>query len=195
MLRPSRNRWLAGVIATLVVTSLACSARTTAPESTISQEQAAAPRSTAPKILIWAGLREPASFDAVIGLGGSGSPASEVTPVVHNFLVVDDHRFDAVPQLAVERPSVEKGTWRVNPDGSMVTTWRIRPNVKWHDGTPFTSADLLFTATVDRDKEIPFLLDPAWDSVEEVQAPDPQTITIRWRRAYINADERTSGRG
>src|SRR5262245_34303885 len=44
-----------------------------------------------------------------------------------------------VPQIATELISVEKGTWRINADGTMDTTWKIRPNVKWHDGTPFTS--------------------------------------------------------
>ena len=47
------------------------------------------------------------------------------------------------PALAAEPPSIEKGTWRLNPDGTMETTWHLRPNIKWHDSQPFTSADLL----------------------------------------------------
>ena len=52
------------------------------------------------------------------------------------------------PQLAVKIPSIEKGSWKLNSDGTMDTTWKLRPNVKWHDGMPFTSADLVFTYQV-----------------------------------------------
>ncbi len=141
-----------------------------------------------PKILVWAGLREPGSFDPVIGLGGSGSPASEVTPVVHNFLVVENDRFDAVPQLAVERLSVEKGTWRVNPDGSMVTSWRIRPNVRWHDGSPFTSADLIFAFTASIDPDLPKSQFGGLRFMASAEAPDPLTFVVHWSGTYPKAD-------
>ncbi|MPZ15032.1 MAG: hypothetical protein GEU73_11515 [Chloroflexi bacterium] len=143
-----RHRLLPGALASVVLASIACLGQSptspTGSASSASQERSAAQGSNGPKILTWAALRELASFEAVIGLGGSGSPAGEVTPVVHDFLVVENDRFDVVPRLAVERPSVENGTWRVDPDGSMVTTWRIRPNITWHDGQPFTSADVAF---------------------------------------------------
>ena len=30
-------------------------------------------------------------------------------------------------------------------DGGMDVTWKLRPDIKWHDGTPHTSADMKFT--------------------------------------------------
>lgn len=33
----------------------------------------------------------------------------------------------------------------------METTWRIKPNTVWHDGSPFTAEDLVFTLTQDWD--------------------------------------------
>src|SRR5947207_2408142 len=50
-----------------------------------------------------------------------------------------------VPQLAESIPSTENGLWKVTPDGKMETTWKLQPNVTWHDGAPFTADDLLFT--------------------------------------------------
>lgn len=42
-----------------------------------------------------------------------------------------------VPKLAIG--------WKSSPDGKTIT-FKLRPNVKWHDGTPFTSADVQFCA-------------------------------------------------
>jgi len=54
--------------------------------------------------------------------------------------------FDAegqlVPVLAAEVPSVQNGG--VSRDGTAVT-WTLKKGVSWHDGTPLTAADLVFT--------------------------------------------------
>lgn len=54
--------------------------------------------------------------------------------------------FDAegrlIPVLAAEIPSVENGG--VAQDGTSVT-WKLKPNVTWSDGQPFTADDVLFT--------------------------------------------------
>jgi len=34
--------------------------------------------------------------------------------------------------------------WNISPDG-LTYTFKLRPNVKWHDGQPFTSADVSYT--------------------------------------------------
>ena len=47
-----------------------------------------------------------------------------------------------VPYLAAEIPSLENGG--VAADGTSVT-WKLREGVTWHDGEPFTSADVVFT--------------------------------------------------
>jgi peptide/nickel transport system substrate-binding protein len=46
-----------------------------------------------------------------------------------------------VPILAAEVPSVEAGT--VDKDLKWVI-WKLKPGVKWHDGTPFTADDCVF---------------------------------------------------
>jgi peptide/nickel transport system substrate-binding protein len=91
------------------------------------------------------------------------------------------------PQLAEAVPSAENGLWKLLPDGRMETTWRIKPEARWHDGTPFTSQDLAFTLRVVSDPEIAVLRDRAYSLIEAVEAADPQTITVRWRQPYIEA--------
>lgn len=93
------------------------------------------------------------------------------------------------PQLAEAAPSVENGLWKVFPDGRRETSWRLKPGALWVDGTPVTAADLLSTAMVSQDRELPLFRHGAFDSVESVEPPDERSPLIRWRKPYIGADE------
>jgi len=92
------------------------------------------------------------------------------------------------PQLAEAVPSVDNGLWRLFPDGRMETTWRIREGAQWHDGTPFTADDLVFTARVVQDRDLLIFGNTAYDAIEDVQAPDPRTVVVRWKQPFIEAD-------
>ncbi|MBI4213134.1 MAG: hypothetical protein HY534_02395 [Chloroflexi bacterium] len=111
-----------------------------------------------------------------------------VKQIVHNQLVVLDDRGAWVPQLAAEPLSVAGGNWRVNPDGTMDTTWKLRPNIKWHDGTPFTADDLLFSFTVYKDPEIPNKMGAPLRLMESATAPDPLTYVVHWSMPYAFAN-------
>ena len=95
-----------------------------------------------------------------------------------------------VPQakLAEAVPSTENGLWKILPDGRSETTWKIRENARWHDGTPVTTDDLLFTMTVVRDRELAVFRDATYDLIEQIQASDPRTITVTWKEPFIQAD-------
>jgi peptide/nickel transport system substrate-binding protein len=108
---------------------------------------------------------------------------------VQNYLVVRNNREEFVPQLATEQISVDRGTWRINSDGTMDTIWRIHPNVKWQDGTPFTSDDLLFTFTAAKDPELPGRYGAPLRLMESAMAPDPLTFVVHWSEPYALANE------
>jgi peptide/nickel transport system substrate-binding protein len=67
--------------------------------------------------------------------------------------------------------------------------------VRWQDGTPLTTDDLLFTAQVARDKDLAILIVPAFDLVRDIEALDPQTLRVTWRTSYIEADRLFSAAG
>ena len=141
-------------------------------------------QSQGPKVLTLVG-REGVigDFPGVAGReGGAGG-------FVHDYLVVEDARGAFVPHLAQEQISVERGTWRVNPDGTMDTIWRIRPNVKWHDGTPFTVDDLMFTYTVFKDPELPSRYGEALKLMTSAEVVDPQTFVVHWSQPYSTANQ------
>jgi ABC-type transport system substrate-binding protein len=107
-------------------------------------------------------------------------------PIVHNLLTVENDRAQFLPELATEQISIEKGTWTLNPDRSMDTTWRIHPNVKWHDGSPFTSDDLMFSFTVFTDPLVPNRVGPASKLMASATAPDPLTLVVHWSAPYVD---------
>src|SRR5688572_17101482 len=102
----------------------------------------APPQAAAPKTLTIAVRGEPQYLVFNFGgrsLGGIG--AASLSLAVHQGLAVYDERNVQHPMLAAELPSRERGTWIVRPDGTMQTTYRLRPNITWHDGTPHTTRD------------------------------------------------------
>lgn len=111
--------------------------------------------------------------------------------VLHDALV-RERQGTWVSSLATEQISVERGTWMLNPDGSMDVTWNIKPNVKWHDGTPFTSADLLFSLNVRKDPAIGAMAGGTTSTtrlITSAAAPDPLTFTMHWREVSVRANE------
>ena len=101
------------------------------------------------------------------------------------------HRNDqsaVLPMLAEQTPSLDNGLWRILPDGKMETTHRLRSNARWHDGTPVTSDDLMFTVTAERDKEIDMPRNPTYDLISSIVATDPQTVVVSWNQPFIEAD-------
>lgn len=122
--------------------------------------------------------------------GGVGVPGlTDLEKLISPGLAIVDDRGALRPLVAEAVPSVENGLWRTFPDGRMETTWKIRPGAQWQDAAPFTSADAVFTAAVDQDNDIPMRRNLAYASVDSVQAPDPLTLTVQWKRPYIQADQ------
>jgi peptide/nickel transport system substrate-binding protein len=117
----------------------------------------------------------------------AGGP--ELQLLVSAGLSVADDRGQLHPQLAADVPTVENGLWRVEPDGQMETTWRIKEAAHWQDGTPFTADDLVFTYRLLQDKDLEVLRNVAYDAIASVQASDPRTVTVRWSKSYIYASQ------
>jgi peptide/nickel transport system substrate-binding protein len=97
----------------------------------------------------------------------------------------DDHGIRQ-PVLAVAIPSLENGLWKLLPNGRMETTWTLRAEARWHDGTPVTTDDLLFTLHLGRQQ--PSFDNLTFHAIEEAMASDSHTITIRWGQPLIDAD-------
>ncbi len=129
------------VLAVAVVVVGSCAPQQPSANGAPTSQQASL-NSAAPKLLNVGRLREPATIEGFTGEGGTAGSAGEVKYFIHEHLTHLDTNDADVPRLAAELPAVDRGTWRANPDGTMDVTWKLRSNVTWHDGAPFTSADL-----------------------------------------------------
>lgn len=102
---------------------------------------------------------------------------------IHDYLTVRGDRDEVLAQVAQELPSLEAGTWKVLSDGRMEVTWRLRPGVRWHDGTELTSADVKFGWEVSVDPAAPLgVAAPTARSIEAIETPDPYTTVVRWKQ-------------
>ena len=179
-MRKLGSAWLVSVSSVLL--AIACSAPAGGTQS--GSGQAAPSAARGPLRVTMADFREPAfiPYSAVPG-------SYEIRNLVNPGLSVLDDRGTLQPVLAEVVPSLQNGLWKLAPDGQMETTWRIRPGALWHDGTELTTADLLFTIQVGRDRSAGAFSHPAYASVANVTAPDAQTIVVTWREPYIDADQ------
>jgi len=79
-------------------------------------------------------------------------------------------------------------SWDVSPDG-LVITFHLRKGVKWHDGAPFTSADVLFTYNTIRDPKVATPYSDAYGPIDKVEAPDDYTVKVTYKRPFAPALE------
>lgn len=133
----------------------------------------------------------PAYGDAII-LGSIGEPSTlipilasdsasrDVAGQVYNGLVRYDKNLKLEPELAE--------SWEVSPDG-LVITFHLRKGVKWHDGQPFTSRDVLYTYKVTIDPKTPTAYAENFKQVKTAEAPDPYTFRVTYGKPFAPALE------
>lgn len=105
------------------------------------------------------------------------------TCVVEGLTITDEH-MNVVPVLATQVPTLANGGVRMRADGGMDVTWTLRPNVAWHDGVPFTSADVKFTVDAINDPDYNPESTDGFDRIASVDTPDPLTAIVHYREVY-----------
>ena len=114
---------------------------------------------------------DPAVLNPAITSSGQAHP---VTGQIFNGLLRLDRYFRARPELA--------RSWKISRDGRTYT-FRLAPNVRWHDGRTFTSADVKFSY-----EEILLKLHPRTrtlaEVIERVSAPSTNVVVFRLKHRY-----------
>jgi peptide/nickel transport system substrate-binding protein len=141
-----------------------------------------------PKTLTIALQGEPRSLMTLLGGDVGGTPAGRIEDALHQHLMVYDDRGEVRPMLVTELPSQAKGTWVLRSDGTMQTTYRLRDNVLWHDGTPFTAGDVVLAWTVANDSDLPVDARNFASQISSIDTPDERTIVLNWSRVNPLAD-------
>lgn len=126
----------------------------------------------------------------VPGLGGSLAVSTEVIRALWAPGVSWNEQWKLTPIAVKEVPTLENGGWKLLPNGKMQLTWHLKPGWKWHDGTPVTAEDFVFTHRAIMNDKVPVISRNFEKRVENVYAPSPDTLIVTFKEhyAYANVD-------
>ena len=125
------------------------------------------------RILFW---QAPKILNPHLTLGAADWAAARVT---YEPLASYDADGNLVPFLAAEIPSLENGG--VAPDGKSVT-WKLKQEIRWSDGQPFTAADVRFTYDFIRNPDTGATTGAAYSAVEGVEVIDDYTVRVNFKQ-------------
>jgi peptide/nickel transport system substrate-binding protein len=114
----------------------------------------------------------------LIPLLASDSASHEIAGMVYNGLVKYDKDMNIVGALAE--------SWDVTAKG-LVITFHLRKGVKWHDGQPFTAADVLYTYQVTVDPKTPTAYAEDFKAVKKAEALDDYTFRVTYDKPFAPA--------
>jgi len=119
-----------------------------------------------------------------------GTKDQEGARIFYEPLAAWDPDGNLVPVLAAEIPEIENGG--VAPDG-MSVTWKLKKDVQWHDGRPFTADDVVFNWEYAADPATATTTIGSYQNIT-VEKLDPLTVRVRfkkptpfWADAFVGA--------
>lgn len=112
------------------------------------------------------------------------SAASAVASNIFNSLIKYDKNLELTGELAKE--------WRISEDKKTIT-FTLKPNLKWSDGVPLTSDDVLFTwkLVIDEHTRTPYGSD--FKLVKNAETPDTLTFRVTYSQPYAPAMDSWTG--
>jgi peptide/nickel transport system substrate-binding protein len=137
------------------------------------------------KDLVLGNIQEPSGLNALTSVA---STEVQFMPLFTAYSFLRNERFEQINEYVTQVPTLANGLWKLQPDGRMEVTWKLRPGMTWHDGAPFTAEDFRFTWDVYRDQRAPLGTRPALEDIESVRFPDALTIVVRYRRPSSQAN-------
>ena len=102
----------------------------------------------------------------------------QANPLIFEGLVGLDSRLEPVPRLATE--------WDLS-NGGKTLTFKLRKNVKWHDGEPFTAKDVAYTFQAIRATKERSLWKAYMAAVSSLDTPDDHTVVVNYEKPFAPA--------
>jgi peptide/nickel transport system substrate-binding protein len=105
-----------------------------------------------------------------------GTKDQEGSRIFYEPLAAWDQDGNLAPVLAAEIPEIENGG--VAPDG-MSVTWKLKKDVRWHDGQPFTADDVVFNWEYAADPATAATTIGSYQDIK-VEKIDPLTVRVNF---------------
>ena len=84
-------------------------------------------------------------------------------------------------------PSLEKGDKGRPFKAEPIIRFTLRKDVRWHDGAPFTSADVTFTYHAIMDERVASPSSSDFELVCSLETPDPYSVVVRYKKPFSPA--------
>lgn len=104
-----------------------------------------------------------------------------INQTIHGYFGKFDETMELVPELIEEVPTLANGG--ISADG-LTITYRLRQGVSWHDGQPFTAADVVFTRDAIMDDNHPVESRLPYERIERIETPDDHTVVCHLDKPY-----------
>jgi len=108
----------------------------------------------------------------------SGTKDQEGSRIFYEPLGAWDADGNLIPILAAEVPTLANGG--VSRDGKSIT-WKLKRNVQWHDGVPFTADDVVFTAAYAADPATSAYTGGSYKDVK-ITKVDSHTVKVEYQK-------------
>lgn len=176
-----RTRRAMGLLGAVAIFASACgTAASPTPAPSASAGATAAPASETPAAETSADFRfavdgEPTYFSPA----SNDLPSSWINAFIYTGLLRINNKGDVVPDIAAAMPEV-------SADG-LTFNFKLRTDVKWHDGTPLTSADVKFTYDLASSAKCSFnatTCSTFQENVAKTDAPTPDTVVLTLKQKY-----------
>ena len=86
-----------------------------------------------------------------------------------------------VAELGADVPSQANGG--ISADG-LTVTWKLKPGLKWSDGQPITSKDVVFTWKSEVNPTNSVVSTSGWDDITGIDTPDDTTAVVHFKDPY-----------
>lgn len=117
----------------------------------------------------------------------SESVASTVWQQLYAAAVGQTNNGKYYAHLLTEVPTIQNGGVKLSADGkTMDITMKLKPGLKWSDGSPLTSKDFAFTwkwvtnpdnGSIQQDIE-------SWKKITAVETPNDSTVVLKWKEIF-----------
>ncbi len=181
-----QKRWTLSFIMVLIFLMSACAAPAATPseEGTTDTGSTTASESTTAtdgeKILR---IAYGAEIDTLNAL--TSQNLTDIEILIVEGLIMSNDQNSYIPVLATEIPTLENGGVVENEDGTVTMTWPLQEGVQWHDGEPFSSADVCFTwSFIVSDAGAAVYNQTEYLHITGCDDSDPNTVVFTWDGPY-----------
>ncbi len=164
-------------ISVLLILLASCSKQDVVPQSVLDAAYPAESGGT----LVDAMAGEPSGLIPMIA---GESAASAIAGRIFNSLLRYDRNLELEGELTK--------SWQISPDQRTIT-FRLKPGLKWADGAPLTSDDVLFTWQLVTDDKTRTPYGADYKLVTKAETPDAQTFRVSYARPYAPALDSWAG--